>query len=511
MGSYLIGLDSGTSGIKAVLFDTKGNEIMKQGYPLTPICPVENWYEEDAHEIWDKAKLCISAILEKYPKESIIGLGITAQGDGLWMIDENGEPVRNGCCFCDGRSGEQFSRWTEDGTARKVFDLAGTRLFTGNQCCIVKWMEENEPESLNRAKYILHLKDYLFFKLTGKITTEATDQSLVFLNMKTGQYDDRLFELYGLQKYRDKYPELKAGVENKAYVLPQIANELGLDKATLITSGPMDVAACALGAGVVQKGHCCSIIGTAALHEMVIDEPCSDNIFSGMTVFHAVNGKYLRLMASLAGTPNQDWVLNTFGSGFKQKALELNKKVYDYLDEVVAEVPIGSRGVMYHPYLLAGGERAPFTDPNARASFTGISVKNTLPDILRACFEGVAYAMLDCYLHMPIEVEQITLCGGGVKSSVWSQMFADAVGKRVVTVKGNELGAKGAVIHNAVIQGIFKDYQQAIKETVAIDKVYECNEENHKQYLKYYTLYKKTYECLMETWKLRHEILFERK
>ena len=509
MNKYLIGLDSGTSGIKAVLFDTKGNEIMKQGYPLTPICPVENWFEEDAHEIWTKAKLCISTITDKISKESIIGLGITAQGDGLWMINENGEPVRNGCCFCDGRAGEQFARWNQDGTSRKVFDLTGTRLFTGNQCCILKWMDEHEPASLSRAKYIMHLKDYLFYKLTGKVTTEVTDQSLIFLNMKTGRYDDRLFELYGLQKYRSKYPPIKTAAENKAYIAPEIAGKLGLGVNTLVTSGPMDVAACALGAGVVQKGHCCSIIGTAALHEMVIEDPCADQIYSGMTVFHAVSGKYLRLMASLAGTPNQDWVLNTLGGGLKQEAKEQGKKVYAYLDEVVSSVPIGARGVMYHPYLLAGGERAPFTDPNARASFTGISVKNTLGDILRACFEGVAYAMLDCYLHMPLEVEQITLCGGGVKSSVWSQILADAVGKKVVTVKGEELGAKGTVIHNAVVQGIYKDYQQAIEETVAPEKVYECNMENHGKYLKYYKLYKKTYENLMETWKLRHDILFE--
>jgi len=176
---------------------------------------------------------------------------------------------------------------------------------------------------------------------------------------------------------------------------------------------------------------------------------------------------------------------------------------------LLAQVPIGANGVMYHPYLLAGGERAPFIDPNARASFTGISAKHTISDLLRACYEGVAFAMLDCYKHMPIDVEQITVCGGGAKSDVWCQMFADAVGRKVVTVKGEELGAKGAVINNAVAQGIFTDYYQGIKETVSVKKTYTCNLDNHRQYLKYYELYKKTYEVLMETWKLRHTILFD--
>jgi Sugar (pentulose and hexulose) kinases len=509
MDKYIIGLDSGTSGIKAVLFDTKGNEMMTQGYPLTPICKVENWYEEDANEIWEKAKLCISAVTREFPKESIIGIGITAQGDGLWMMDENGEPVRNGCCFCDGRAGKQLEKWDNNGTIKKVFDLIGTRMFTGNQACIVKWMEENEPECLERAKYIMHLKDYIFYKLTGEITTDPTDQALVFLNMKTGQYDERLFDIFGIRKYMDKYPPLKTSLNNKAGVTVDIARELGLSESTLITSGPMDVAACALGAGVVEKGHCCSIIGTAALHEMVIDEPCSDQIFSGMTVFHAVENRWLRLMASLAGTPNLDWFLNTFGAEFKEKAAACNKNVFAYMDELIKQVPIGSNGVMYHPYLLAGGERAPFVDSNARASFTGISVKHTSADILRACYEGVAFAMLDCYRHMPINIEQITICGGGAKSDVWCQMFSDVVGRKVVTVKGRELGAKGAVINNAVVQGIFAGYYQAIDATVAVDKTYECNMDNHRQYLKYYELYKKTYMVLTETWKLRHEILFD--
>ncbi|MHB8062683.1 MAG: FGGY family carbohydrate kinase [Ruminiclostridium sp.] len=509
MDKYIIGLDSGTSGIKAVLFDLKGNEIMKQGYPLTPICQVESWYEEDVNEIWEKAKLCIAAITKKYSKESIIGIGITAQGDGLWMIDEKGEPIRNGCCFCDGRSWKQLTRWNEDGTIKKVFDLAGTRMFTGNQACILKWMEENEPENLNRAKYILHLKDYLFYKLTDKITTDATDQSLVFIDMKTRQYDDRLFNLFGLQKYKDKYAEIKSCIDNKAYLSAELLLELGLAAHTMVTSGPMDVTACALGAGVVEKGYCCSIIGTAALHEMVIAEPCSDEIFAGMTVCHSMDDRWLRLMASLAGTPNLEWLLNLFGSELKLKAAENNKNIYDYIDELLVQVPIGANGVMYHPYLLAGGERAPFIDPNARASFTGIAAKHTISDLLRACFEGVAFAMLDCYKHMPIEVEQITVCGGGAKSDVWCQMFADAVGKRVVTVRGEELGAKGAVINNAVAQGIFTDYYQGIKETVSIKKTYTCNLDNHRQYLKYYELYKKTYEVLMETWKLRHTILFD--
>jgi sugar (pentulose or hexulose) kinase len=129
--------------------------------------------------------------------------------------------------------------------------------------------------------------------------------------------------------------------------------------------------------------------------------------------------------------------------------------------------------------------------------------------MLRACYEGVAFAMMDCYQHMPLEVKQITVCGGGSSSSIWCQMFADAVGGRVITVSGDELGAKGTIISNAVAQGLYTDYYEAVKETVKVQKVYESNKGNHEEYLKYYKLYKKTYEGLMESWNLRHEILFD--
>jgi erythritol kinase (D-erythritol 1-phosphate-forming) len=195
------------------------------------------------------------------------------------------------------------------------------------------------------------------------------------------------------------------------------------------------------------------------------------------------------------------------GKQLKLDAEAAGENIYSYMEKTIAQVPIGSNGVLYHPYLLAGGERAPFTDSRARASYTGISVKHTLADILRATYEGVAFTMLDCYQHMPLAIEQVTLCGGGSKSTVWCQMFADALGTRIVTVKGEELGAKGVVINNAVVQGYYKSYSEAVKKTVEINKVFEPDMKKHETYLQLYKLYKRTYELISETWKMRAAFL----
>ena len=506
MEKYIIGIDSGTTSIKAVVMDISGHEIYQKAFNLTAIYPRPDMYEEDMHEIWDRTCDALRDVGSRFALDSIIGIGITAQGDGLWMIDDAGEPVRNGCCFCDGRAAEFVDQWVEDGTCDKLFDLTGTRIFTGNQNGIVKWMQKYEPQSLDKAKYLLHLKDFLFYKLTGHITTDATDQSLVFLNPETLEYDKNIFSLCGLENCMDKYPPVLSPGENAFPIQTKVADELGLNRKILITSGPMDVSACALGSGVVEPGHCCSIIGTAALHEMVIDKPLSDNVHAGMTVAHVVPGRWLRLMASLAGTPNLEWVLNTFGGELKRTAGDKQINVYALAEEQAQQSPIGARGVLYHPYLLAGGERAPFTDANAHASITNINVTHTLADILRAAYEGVAFAMLDCYINMPGEVKQITVCGGGAKSPFWCQMFADILGSEIVTVNGNELGAKGTVLNNAVIQGFYPDYKTAVEKTVTVSHRYIPDMQRSAQYRKLFPLYQQTYQALRPLWKLRREL-----
>jgi sugar (pentulose or hexulose) kinase len=360
---------------------------------------------------------------------------------------------------------------------------------------------------LERAAYFLHLKDYLFYKMTGELTTDATDQSLIFVDQSTRQYLEKAFEICGIQKYREKYPPLKSARDNAFKLLPNLADEWGLSKDLVVTSGPMDVSACALGSGVVESGYCCSIIGTAALHEMVLEKPLQDDIRAGMTITHVMENRWLRLMASLAGTPNINWFLDTFGRHISEEAKAAGEKVFNYIEKKLADIPIGANGVMYHPYLLAGGERAPFTDARARASFTGLSVKHTQEDIIRSVYEGVAYSMLDCYRHMPLEIKNVTVCGGGAKSAFWCQMFADALDTKIVTIKGEELGAKGVVINNAVVQGYYSNYNQAVSTMIETDTMYEPDHENHKEYLKFDELFKKTYQLISETWKLRASIL----
>lgn len=505
--TYLIGVDSGTTGIKAVLFDVEGNETAKHAIKLTALTPYENWYEEDMNEIWESAVTCIQEVIKSVDPKKIRGIGITGQGDGLWMIDKDGNPIRPGMCYCDGRTTEIVDEWRKDGTLEKAFDICGTVVFGSSQCAEVRWMEKYEKEALDRAVAFLHVKDWLFFKMTGKISSDESDESIPMLNAETRKYDKELFRLFGLERYVDRFPEVKPSNENCHKILPDIAQLFGLTEETIVASGPMDIPACALSSGVIQPGQACTIMGTAAIHSLIMDKPLKLPKMAGMTIAHAPQNRWIKLLSSLCGTPNLEWFLREIGGKVLKEADEAGIQIYDYCSKIVQEVPIGSHGVIYHPYLMAGGERAPFFKNNIKASFTGISFVTEVKDMLRAVYEGVAMAMVDCYSHMPLEVNEVYVSGGGAKSDVWMQIFADAMGKEMIICQGDEHGARGAAINCGVAIGIYKDYEDAVKRIVKVKKRFKPVAQNTEKYKELYKLYVKGYTLLMDWWDLRTKTL----
>ena len=325
------------------------------------------------------------------------------------------------------------------------------------------------------------------------------------LNMSTRQYDDRLFEIFGMQKYRSKYPAVLACEDNYGQLLAEIALEIGLKPGTLVASGPMDVTACALGTGAIKNGQACTILGTAAIHEIVMDIPDIRPKMVGMTLCHADKNKWIRMLAAMTATPNIDWFLKEFSGALKEK----DKDLLETVDSILGKIPPGSDGLMYHPYIFPGGERAPFVNPYASASFTGISVQHTAGHMLRALYEGVGFAMMDCYENMPIEPECINLSGGGAKSNAWCQIISDMMGKFIQIPEGSEFGAKGAALNAGVACGIYKNFDDAISRTVRYRRQYKPNLSNTKFYKELYELYKLTRIKLSETWEMRN-IIYEK-
>jgi sugar (pentulose or hexulose) kinase len=439
--------------------------------------------------------------------ENIRGIGITGQGDGLWMMDKDGEPVRPGMCYCDGRTDEFVSQWRKDGTLEKAFDICGTAVFLSAMAPEIRWVEKYEKENMDKAVVCFHVKDWLFYKMTGMISSDESDMSLPLLNMETRRYDDELLRLFGIEQYKEKLPPVYPSDKNCHKILPEIAGLFGLEPDTIIASGPMDIPACALSSGVIQDGQACTIMGTAAIHSLSMDKPMTEPRMAGMTFAHAPQQRWMRLLSSLSGTPNLEWFLREIGGKVIRDAEKAGRDIYEYCSELIEKVPIGSNGVVYHPYLMAAGERAPFFKGNIKASFTGISFITKVEDMLRSTYEGVALAMMDCYSRVPVKVKEVFCSGGGAKSDVWMQMFADAMGADVVICEGDEHGARGAAMNCGVAIGLYKDFEDAVSRIVKVRKRYTPDPKNTEKYQALYKLYVEGYTLMMDWWDLRTQTM----
>ena len=508
-GSCLIGVDAGTSVVKAVAFDPLGKEVCAYETAFTPRRPQPLWIEQDMNELWQTVKVCLQNVVAQLKEKHlrIAGIGITSTGDGTWIIDGDGQPVRGGILWCDGRAGRVVDCLHAEGIAARAFDICGTSVFTGSQAAQILWLRENEPESLARAQVIFHAKDWLFCKLTGMVTSDETDESLTMLRMSTRQYDPKLFKIFGIEDLFAKFPPVKPSVENVGALLPDVAADLGLPKGLTIGSGPMDVAACALGTGAIEHGQASSILGTAGIHQVIMDEPNLEPRMVGMTLCHGVNGRWMRMLAAMTATPNLDWFVKEFGGGLGIPVGADGSADYGQLEKLVSSVPAGAEGVIFHPYLFPGGERGPFVKPTARASFTGLNLNHSAKHLLRAVYEGVAFATLDCYRNMPIDPKIVFLSGGGANSPAWCQIVADCLGKPVSVPEGSQFGAKGAALNVGVAVGAYKDARDAVAQSVRTARVYSPGLSNTQLYQQLYEVYQQTAQRQMDLWDRRAEII----
>ncbi|MCY6483413.1 carbohydrate kinase [Clostridium aestuarii] len=505
---YLLGIDAGTSNVKAVLFGIDGEEKFISSRKNKIIRKHRTWTEQDMNLLW--ADLCdaIKEIIENnnIDSDSILGIGITGQGEGCWLIDAQGNPVRNAILWSDGRASNIAEEIKKDKKqSDKIKEITGSYPFQGATSIILKWLKENEPDDLRKAAYCFFCKDWLKYKLTGNISLEITDASTSILDLESKKNSSELMKILDIKEYEYLFADIIKPYELSGTISKDIAKLTGLSEGTPVAAGMMDVVASAVGMGAVKEGDSCTILGTTCCNEVVKSsyKNNTDNAFGFEC--HAVDNLYLNVIASMAGTPNLDWIINNFFIEEKKLAEEKNKNLYRILEEKIKDIPVGAGGVIYHPYISTGGERAPFSNPNARAQFFGISANSEKYHLLKAVYEGIALSIKDCLQGMN-NSGKIYLGGGGAKSFYWAQIISDCTGKEVIISKGNEFAARGAALAAGVEIGIYKDIVNASLNTLKVKKCFIPEEKNNKKYEKIYKLYKELREVENNLWNVRKEI-----
>lgn len=504
---YLLGIDAGTSVIKSVIFDLAGHELISASQETTLLHPAPTFSEQDMHEVWNAVFATAKEAIQRLGKPNqIAAIGVTGQGDGTWLIDADHQPVRPAILWLDGRSADFVRQGQQNGLSDELFRITGTALNTSNQAAQLRWLLDHEPQALKRAKAALRAKDWIFLNLTGLVRSDETDASHTYFTTTSRKIDPRILELFGLASYAHLLPEIKSAAGNVGSLLPAIAEGLGLPTAIPVVGGPFDVVASDLGVGMLATGDACTILGTAGIHQLVLDGTVQGDM--GYTMCHAPADRLLRLLPTMTGTLNLQWFVDQFFSheqtSFKQNGAKAsNSNLWDELEALATTIPPGCDGVMYHPYIDPAGERAPFVRPEARAQFTGISARHSRAHLLRAVYEGVVLSAMDCYDKLGAPVTALKLAGGGARSKLWCQLFADALGCEVQVAEGSEFGAKGAAINAAVAIGLYPSYEAAIAQTVRPARSYQPDTTKTQFYRKWLKIYRETYEAMFPIWNKR--------
>lgn len=502
---YLLGIDNGTTVIKAALFDLDGREVaVGRGHEVEIAHPQAGHAEESMEEIWQATVEAVRACLEaaKVDAKSIAGISLSGHGGGVYLLDADGRPVRNAVIWLDGRAAPYLERWSAEGTMAQIYDACGWSVFPGiGACTLFPWLMEHEPESLDRARINLTSKDWVKYRLTGALSTDHTMASIGHIDYATGDYSEKVFELCGIEDYRHLFPPIVKSWEIAGEVTKDAAEETGLVAGTPVAGGAWDGTCSTLGSGCIEVGEAASVIGTAGVHVAVSDRPELDPDRNYSLMYHTVPDRYVKNSLPMLAIGNLNWFEREFLVPERREAESSSENFYELIYRRAVEIPIGSGGIIYLPFLQ--GERAPFVKPEARGVFFGLTDWHTRAHLLRALLEGIALSTKDSYVCMQKGgryLETTYLTGGGSRSPVLRQMLADCTQATMKVPVGTELGARGAAINAGVAVALFSDHAEAVRRMVQIEGEYAPDPQRGARYDELYRLYRDLIQALWGPW-----------
>ena len=424
----VIGVDVGTTLTKAVLFDGDGRPRGRAARPTQVRRVADRHYEQDTDQVVRAAVEVIgeaSALVDG----RIAAIGITGQGDGLWLIDAAGHPVRPAISWLDGRAAEIVDGWSQTGLAETIYRRTGNHVFPGTAGPLLAWLDKHEPGALDRAATAAYCKDVVLTRLTGVRATDPSDASAPFLDPLRREYDAELIAACGLgHRAHLLAPVTRAP---SGGLTAAAATATGLPAGTPVVAAPYDLPASAWGAGVDRVGDGLLIVGTTLACQVLTDRVDTGGEPSGLTLSTWDGDRWLRALPAMVGTAALDWTLRLVGAGV------------DELPELLATGR--ADGLTVLPFFAESGERAPFVAPGARARIDGVHLGTSRADLVRAVCEAVAYSGRHCLTAAGLGGD-LAACGGGVASSGWAQIFADVLNRPIRVLAGDEVGARGAAL-----------------------------------------------------------------
>lgn len=440
MSGTRLGVDVGTSVVKAALFDSDGAAVAVHGRPLELRHGPNGAVEQDLEDILTGLREVVASVLSEAGRAPEL-LALTGQGDGCWLTDDQFRLVRPALSWLDGRAAELLNEWSAGGVVERVFRANGSALFPGAPAPLLAWLDRHEAGALDAATTAGYCKDAVFGRLTGVRATDPSDSSMPFGDGTGTGYSAEVLDATGLAHRRGLLAPITSPVPS-APLTPRGAELLGLPEGLPVSAGPFDFPACGFGGGLTEVGDALLIVGTTLGCLVRADRLHTSGEPAGFQVATGEPSRWLRAMPAMVGTASLDWLLRTLGLGL------------DAVGEALATSPPGARGVSVLPYLAPSGERAPFVDPAASGQITGMRLTTDRHDLVRGMCEGLAYAARHCFEAAGRPADgRLVVCGGGTRSEAWLRVFADVLGVPLELARTPEVGARGAVLVAARARG----------------------------------------------------------
>jgi L-xylulokinase len=500
MTRYLLGIDNGGTVSKAALFTLAGEEVAAAGRKIETVEPAPGHAERDAEALWRSTAEAVREALGRsgVPPRDVACVACAGHGNGLYLIDGDGRPVRPGIYSTDSRAKAIVDRWRSEGLGERALPKTAQCLWPGQPNALWAWLREHEPESVARTRWVLMCKDYIRFRLTGEARAELTDWSgASLMNVVEARADDAVLDLFGIGDLRDRIPPLALTSEICGRVTDRAAAETGLAPGTPVAGGMFDIDACGLAAGMVDERVMTLVAGTWGCNLYIDRKPLVDkDLF--MTSCYSIPGYWLMLEGSPTSAGNLEWFVAEMLGPDRAALAAQGRSAYDLCNELAASVDARAPGPVFLPFLYGSNAH-----PSAKACLVGLEGRHTRAHVIRAAYEGVVFAHLwhlQRLLQFRARPDAIRFTGGAARSAVWVQMFADAFQIPVEVPAGSELGALGAAIAAAVACGMYTGFPEAAAAMTRIARRHEPDPALAGAYAEKYGRYRKCLAALDGYW-----------
>ncbi|RWC39760.1 MAG: carbohydrate kinase [Mesorhizobium sp.] len=494
MANYILGLDAGNTVIKAILFDLSGRELALAARDGRSSMPRPGHVERDLDELWRNAVSVIGQCITEAGIDAgeIVAIGCAGHGNGLYALDHAGAPLI-GIQSLDTRAVGIVAEWAKQNVGDRTYAHCLQRPWAAQAPTLLAWLKRFSPALFARIGTVFLCKDFVVNRLTGARSSDTSDMSgCGLLQMQDRRYEPDLLAAYGLGDCMDLLPPVLESADIAGHVSEEVAALTGLRAGTPVVAGLFDVVASAVGSGVTRTGAVSVIAGTWSINQVITDEPIRDPSIFMLSTFD--RQRYLAIESSATSAANLEWIVREF----LEHGDDAGKSPFELCSELVASVDPNSDIPIYHPFLYGSQQNG-----HARAGFYGIAGWHSRAHLLRALFEGVAFEHkrhVETLHKAGADFDQVVLSGGGSRSSVWPQIFADVLGVPITVARSRETGALGAAIAAGTGVGIFADYSAGAAAMTAAARHFVPNEAVADAYARRYRLYGEINQAMTPMW-----------